>query len=180
MKVHALVATALAMPQDTVTTEKENFITSGVKFYLEMDSVMGGVSTAKLEHDDEQLHFTGQLSLENNGGFASFWGKIDNKLSNFDGVHFSARINDPAREIRATVHRDGNSALEWEHVIALEKEFKSFEIPFDSFTWRFMASTGTNIPCPPGSRLSKVGMLLLDGNTDPFSVDIETIEGFNF
>lgn len=87
MKVHALVATALAMPQDTVvsTTEKENFITSGVKFYLEMDSVMGGVSTAKLEHDDEQLHFTGQLSLENNGGFASFWGKIDNKLSNFDG-----------------------------------------------------------------------------------------------
>ena len=58
MKVHALVATALAMPQDTVvsTTEKENFITSGVKFYLEMDSVMGGVSTAKLEHDDEQLY----------------------------------------------------------------------------------------------------------------------------
>ncbi len=89
MKVHALVATALAMPQDmsVATTEKENFITSGGKFYLEMDSVMGGVSTAKLEHDDEQLHFTGQLSLENNGGFASFWGKIDNKLSNFDGKH---------------------------------------------------------------------------------------------
>ena len=64
-------------------------------------------------------------------------------------------------------------------MIPLEKEFKSFEIPFDDFTWRFMASTGTNIPCPPGSRLAKVGMLILDGNTDPFSVDIETIEGYN-
>ena len=42
-----------------------------------------------------------------------------------------------------------------------------------------MGATGTNIPCPPGSRLAKVGMLILDGNTDPFSVDIETIEGYN-
>merc|ERR1712086_1169440 len=123
------IASTLAMPNGSIMAEKENFITSGVVFKLEMDNVMGGVSTAKLEHDDEQLHFTGQLSLENNGGFASFWGQIDNKLTNFDGVHFSAKINDPSREIRATVHREGNSALEWEYVLPLEKEFKSFEIP---------------------------------------------------
>ena len=85
MKLSAIVATAMAMPNGQQMQEKENFITSGVKFYLEMDSVMGGVSQAKLEHDDEQLHFTGQLSLENNGGFASFWGKIDDKLTGFDG-----------------------------------------------------------------------------------------------
>ena len=88
MKFNALIASALAMPNGSIMAEKENFITSGVVFKLEMDNVMGGVSTAKLEHDDEQLHFTGQLSLENNGGFASFWGQIDNKLTNFDGEYF--------------------------------------------------------------------------------------------
>merc|ERR1711951_263289 len=112
-KVAALLAGVLAAP---AVKNGENFVTSGTKFYLEMDSVMGGVSQAKLEHDDEQLHFTGQLSLENNGGFASFWGKIDDKLTGFDGVHFSARINDPSREIKATVSRY-NQGQEWEHVV---------------------------------------------------------------
>ena len=158
------------------------------------------LTKAKLEksEDGQQLHFTGQLSLENNGGFASFWGKIDDKLTGFDGKFFknffnfffskylkyfsgvrsSARVSAPSREFRATVARD-HQTQEWEKVIDLEKEFKSFEIPFDTFTWRFMASTSTHIPCPPGSALRRVGMLLLDGNTDPFSVDIQTIEGYN-
>ena len=35
------------------------------------DTVMGGVSTGRLAWDDGALVFTGELSLDNNGGFAS-------------------------------------------------------------------------------------------------------------
>ena len=34
------------------------------------DGVMGGVSSGKAGIDDGELHFSGVLSLENNGGFA--------------------------------------------------------------------------------------------------------------
>jgi hypothetical protein len=35
------------------------------------DSVMGGVSQSTLRQDTHGLFFEGQVSLENNGGFAS-------------------------------------------------------------------------------------------------------------
>jgi len=35
------------------------------------DGVMGGVSQSGLRHDPQGMIFEGQVSLENNGGFAS-------------------------------------------------------------------------------------------------------------
>ena len=51
------------------------------------DGVMGGRSESQVVHSDEALLFTGNLSLENNGGFASVrapWGDYD--LSAFEEV----------------------------------------------------------------------------------------------
>lgn len=51
------------------------------------DGVMGGRSESQVVYSDEALLFTGNLSLENNGGFASVrapWGDYD--LSSFEEV----------------------------------------------------------------------------------------------
>ena len=60
---------------------------------------------------DNQLHWTGQLSLENNGGFAQFFGNIGRKLTGFDGVRMSLRTTDPSRDFFATYARDMGTGL---------------------------------------------------------------------
>jgi hypothetical protein len=40
------------------------------------DEVMGGVSTSRLSSTDGAMVFEGEVSLENNGGFASFRGPV--------------------------------------------------------------------------------------------------------
>jgi hypothetical protein len=46
------------------------------RFQVINDGVMGGVSTSRLSSTDGAMVFEGEVSLENNGGFASFRGPV--------------------------------------------------------------------------------------------------------
>ena len=59
-----------------------------------------------MDASDEYLKWTGQLSLENNGGFAQFYGNIGRKLTGYNTMRFSARTTDPSRDFYATYSRD--------------------------------------------------------------------------
>merc|ERR1712062_129882 len=61
---------------ETYYPTTENFVTD-TNFELVMDSVMGGVSVAEIKSENGILNFSGELSLENRGGFASFQGNIN-------------------------------------------------------------------------------------------------------
>merc|ERR1712123_210496 len=98
----------------------ENFIMSGrVEWEMLMDSVMGGLSTA---------------SLENNGGFAQFYGNVGRKLTGFNGVRYSARTTDPSRDFHVTYAGDMETGVMFQHPIKLDVEFKSYEMDFDDYT----------------------------------------------
>ena len=65
-----------------------DFVSDEPQWYTVNDTVMGGVSTSRYSLTESgQLYFTGTMSLENNGGFASVrseWQELD--LSNHDGI----------------------------------------------------------------------------------------------
>ena len=44
----------------------------GSEWNVIVDGVMGGLSTGKATFTDNTVQFTGNLSLENNGGFSSY------------------------------------------------------------------------------------------------------------
>ena len=50
------------------------------------DTVMGGVSKGKAELTKVGMDFSGHLSLENNGGFASVHTGVDLDLSDYSGI----------------------------------------------------------------------------------------------
>ena len=52
-------------------------------WYVVTDRVMGGVSTSKVAYSKESLVFSGYVSLENNGGFASI--RSEQQLFNLSG-----------------------------------------------------------------------------------------------
>jgi len=158
----------------------ENFITSdAVEFELLMDSVMGGVSQATLDSENGILKFDGRLSLENNGGFASFNGWIGRRLTNYRGIRVSARTDTPGRDFQMYLQpaTGDKSPAFWYNKVSLTNQFQSFEIDFNEFDFNFMNWTPSWMPSLSGASTRSVGMIIADKNTEPFSAEVQVIEG---
>jgi len=78
--IHAFanVATLTLMPFAQASPPLLDFSRSEVvqTFWLINDDVMGGVSKSRISSTDGAMVFEGEVSLENNGGFASFRGLV--------------------------------------------------------------------------------------------------------
>ena len=106
------------------------------------DRVMGGRSditiTRVSESDTDYIRMTGNVSLENNGGFIQIQQKLSTSEKVFDGSEFKG--------IRLTVRGTGsgyyiflrttNTLLPWQHFsspIPVDQNWKVVDIPWDSF-----------------------------------------------
>ena len=162
-----------------VLSESDNFVTSDVEFKLILDNVMGGISTAQLDttevDDTEILSFDGELSLENNGGFAMFRGYIGEQCKGYNQLHIMARTDSPEREYKVLVSTLNGSGF-FEIPIELEEEYKSVIIDMKDMTCQLMGWGMPWLNGPTGDRVRWVGMIVFDKNTDPFQVDIQEIQ----
>jgi hypothetical protein len=136
------------------------------------DAVMGGVSTSRLSQIDGALVFEGTVSLENNGGFASFRGAVS--------------IPAGARTLRVTMRGDGQRyklALKAEDTNAGAQYQAGFVAPREWSTVNFTAADfaasfrGRPVEAPvlafPDMRA--VGVLIADKQSGPFRLEIRSI-----
>ena len=102
------------------------------------DTVMGGVSEGSVSFQKEKNIFyarmTGNVSLENNGGFIQFRRKVENKLSNnLQGINVKVRGND----LEYYIHiRTKGTILPWQYYQApfkVKKEWNEIAIKFLDF-----------------------------------------------
>ncbi len=118
----------------------EEFCEGGnAKWCFVTDKVMGGISQGSLDFKkDNEIYFyrmTGQLSLENNGGFIQFRTKIDNhpKEKSYTGVRLRVRGNNN----EYTVHiRTKYLLLPWQYyesAFQATDQWTTIELPFSSF-----------------------------------------------
>ena len=118
----------------------EEFCESGnAKWCFVTDKVMGGISSGSLEfkQEDETYFYrmTGELSLENNGGFIQFRTKIENhpKGKSFKGVRLRVRGNNN----EYTVHiRTKYLFLPWQYyesAFQATDTWTTVELPFTTF-----------------------------------------------
>ena len=71
------------------------------------DTVMGGFSRSDFFCDQRELQFEGQLSLENNGGFASIISRLDAPFENFAGLRLA--VSGDGRRYQARLRETSNS-----------------------------------------------------------------------
>ena len=147
------------------------------QWYVVNDSVMGGISQSSVtEHPDEGLVFSGVLSLENNGGFASTrteklpsdWSTasaLQMKIVG-DGRSYIATVRTPSRALRRVYYRqafDTTAGTETTITLPLEN--------FEAYTF------GRRVPSAPSlaqarSQIGSAGIMLADKNEGPFSLRI--------
>jgi monofunctional biosynthetic peptidoglycan transglycosylase len=141
------------------------------------DGVMGGLSQSQMTITSEGFgQFTGQVSLENNGGFASTRALIGNiDLSGTekimlrvkgDGKRYSFRI-------RTDQYFDGLSyAADFDTV---EDEWLTVEFDYADFVPTFRGRK-MRAPQLTGSDIRQIGFLISDKQQGPFEIFIDWIK----
>ena len=118
----------------------EEFCEGGnAKWCFVTDKVMGGISKGSLDFKKEnEMYFyrmTGELSLENNGGFIQFRTKVENhpREKNYKGVRLRVRGNNNEYAIHI---RTKYLLLPWQYyesTFQAMDEWSTIELPFSSF-----------------------------------------------
>ncbi|HPA78809.1 MAG TPA: CIA30 family protein [Kiritimatiellia bacterium] len=141
---------------------------------IENDSVMGGLSRGRLAiNKSGHALFTGEISLDNNGGFSSIQADFESlDVSAFrrlcirlkgDGKRYQVRIESAPKDRHAYAF-DFSTCGKWQVI----------SIPFDQM---FAIRHGDRLDLPnyPGQTLSRIQILAGDGRAESFQLEIDRI-----
>lgn len=139
------------------------------------DGVMGGVSSGGMLQNDEALVFTGELSLENNGGFSSVRKLVKQDLSGATRVRMEVRGDGRVYQFRI---RQNNrfDGVAWSAMFASKGDWQTVEIALDQFAPVFRGRSVPQAGPVVASEIQQIGFLLADKNAGPFELEIRHIE----
>ncbi|MDJ0908030.1 MAG: CIA30 family protein [Woeseiaceae bacterium] len=143
------------------------------------DTVMGGRSEGGAELRDGVLRFSGNLSLANNGGFASMRNAVAVDLSGRSGIRLRVRGDGRSYGLRLqTEVRYFGRAVSWSGSFATEAdEWVEVDVPFESLAAGFRGRSLDGYEFDP-ARIELIGVLLGDKNEGPFQIEIDWIAAY--
>lgn len=144
------------------------------------DPVMGGRSTSEVRFGDVGLVFSGSISLENNGGFASVRGPADPGIGRKAAGATSLRIR-ALGDGKTYVLRVGAAGQPWSYIQRFATEAavqRTYDLPVDGFQ-----AVGMRLdPAPEApqtldpSTISQVSVYILDKQQGPFELTISSLD----
>jgi hypothetical protein len=143
------------------------------------DNIMGGISKSKLEYTQSAMVLTGDIFLDNFGGFASVkttFGKYD--ISQFKGVKI--RFKATNQKFAFTLEDNNNWTLPnykgafysakanaWEEQIIYFKDFKEYQVG---------EATGNKLKEFSLKNIVRMGIITTEKKEGPFTIEIDYIE----
>ena len=145
------------------------------------DGVMGGLSSSKLELiEDGKALFSGYVSLENNGGFASVRGLLGEKdASGIDKILIRVKGDGKKYDLRIRTNRNFDG-ISYRVPFKTEKDkWTTHEFFLSDFIPSFRGRKLKNRPLLTASEIRQVGILIADKQVGKFELVIDQIKGVN-
>lgn len=140
------------------------------------DDVMGGVSTSRFAVTNGVGQFRGNLSLENNGGFASV--RADGAISDLTGNDaMVVRVKGDGRNYQLRVRTATGGRADYQTEFQTVKgQWQEHRLPFAGFvpTWRGRLLTG--VPPIDPARVQSIGFFLADNQPGAFELEIQWVK----
>ncbi|MFW5820668.1 MAG: CIA30 family protein [Bacteroidota bacterium] len=146
------------------------------------DAVMGGVSTSDIEFIPAgYLKFTGNVSLENNGGFASFrtQAKVFN-LNKFEGIKIRVRGDGKRYSFRLRSDNSYYGVAYAADFQSIRDEWQEIEIPFRDFTARYRGRIVLDTEQLDKENIRQLGFLISDKQEGKFALEIDWIKAYSY
>jgi len=139
------------------------------------DSVMGGISASQMSYAGEGLaQFSGDLSLENNGGFASvrYTDSIFD-LSNYEGIELRVKGNNATYQFR---FQTDIARISYTQPFLAQSDWTTVRLPFDKFEAIFFGNMVRDAPEMNTSFLRTLTFMLSDKQEGNFELLIDWIK----
>lgn len=139
------------------------------------DGVMGGVSSGGMLQSGDAMVFSGELSLENNGGFSSVRRLVQQDLSGVSRVRMEVRGD--GREYQFRIRQNNRfDGVAWRAIFTARDEWQTVEIPLVQFIPVFRGRTVARAGPVIAAEIQQIGFLLADKNPGRFKLEISRIE----
>ena len=147
------------------------------KWRVVNDGVMGGLSKGILNYEKETVIFKGSLSLENNGGFASFRSEPGNyDLSTYKTVTVKDRGHGGKFGLRFTTS-DVYYLPYYKMMITPGDEWQTTTFNLKDFEqYRLLDKTGLKVSKEALSNVRRVGLIKSDKVEGAFLLEVDFIE----
>ncbi len=179
MNYFLVLASALALSSVACAQPVNLEFDSGVTGWRTvLDGVMGGRSSGRVTQPESGvLRFSGELSLENNGGFSQVQTTVAEAAFK-DATGIEARVRGDGRtytfDVRCSDVRmmAGSFQTKFDTVAG---EWKTVRLPFDQFRLHSFGRLVSNAPKLTPERVESIGVTLSDGNPGAFQLDIDFV-----
>ncbi len=144
------------------------------------DEVMGGLSESRLSMtSDKTALFEGEVSLENNGGFASVRTYIgDLFLDGFKGLAVRVRGDGKRYRLRVrTVDTSEGFAYQTSFVTQADT-WLTVHLPFSGFEPFYRGGVVPNAPALNRSDIRQIGLMIADKQPGYFRLEIEWVKAY--
>jgi monofunctional biosynthetic peptidoglycan transglycosylase len=143
------------------------------------DRIMGGCSQSVPQYIGETgLHFSGNVSLENNGGFASIRSsEATLDLSQYTGLSIRVRGDGKTYKfsLRTDLYYDGVSYQT--SFATTASTWQEITLPFDAFIPTHHGIRLTTVAPMDTSSVKSFGLFIADKQQGPFQLDVAWIKG---
>jgi hypothetical protein len=147
------------------------------KWRIVNDGVMGGLSSSTVSVNDDKIIFTGTVSLENNGGFASLRSPVkDYNFEKFSGIEIKIKGDGKRYSIsmKETTYFSGyfyTSTFETK-----KDEWVTIRIPFEQFKLYYFGKETKSGKKIPLNNIKEISLLIGDKQEGDFTAEIDYIK----
>ena len=141
------------------------------------DDVMGGVSASSFGQTNGVAIFQGEVSMENNGGFASVRSlPARHDIAGCDA--FVLRVRGDGRRYKFTARTDPSfdSAIYQAGFTTKQGEWEEHRLPLKQFVATFRGRVLSTEPPLEASKVTSVGFLISDKQAGPFKLEVAWIK----
>lgn len=170
---------------DSVKNESELILidfsnSSAAGWQIVNDSVMGGISRSTLQlHDDGYARFSGTLSLENNGGFASVRTQAQTPvdLSEFEGLSVHVLGDGKTYSLRLRTVKDRQlTRYSYEARFATTAgEWETHKLAYSDFRAVYRGRSIRGNPTLNPDAILEIGFMIQDAQEGPFELAVRTL-----
>ena len=155
-----------------IRLSKQNGKLSKLNWKVVNDTVMGGRSSSRWTSNSSAFIFEGNLSLENNGGFASIRCELkNNDLSNEDGIYL--KVKGDGRKYQFRIQSKVSRWANYSNEFKTKKDLvQTFYLPFKDFKPSWRGRRLNNLPTLKGEDVVGIGFLLGDTIQGKFKLEI--------
>lgn len=139
------------------------------------DGVMGGLSLSTFSLDDQGLHFSGSLSTQNAGGFASIRGSLAAPVSRFTAIRLSLTGDGRRYQLRLRETADSGD-IAWRASFDTSGARETIILATRDFEPVFRGHRIEALPGLADRAMHYLGFMLASSREGAFALSIHTIE----